>query len=381
MGMIYQRGKTWWIKYYHNGRPVRESSKSTKEAEAKRLLKLREGEISTGKTPGFYFDKVTFEELAQDFLTDRAVNGKGVMEAKKRLKHLEALFGGMKVTAITTPRIQKYIQGRLEAGAANASINRELAALKRMFNLGAKQTPPKVALVPYIPMLTENNVRTGFFEPHEFQALMKHLPDYLKSLTVFAYQTGWRSGEIRGLTWEQVDLREGVVRLDPGQSKNREARTLYLNGPLKEILSEALSKRRLGCPFVFHREGLQIKDFRDAWTRACQAAGLKGRLFHDLRRTAVRNMVRAGIPERVAMMVSGHKTRSVFERYNVVSAEDLKQAGQRLADYLGHSPGTILGTIGENGEIGGRDGQGQLVEITGARGGNRTRTRLGLKGF
>jgi integrase len=346
MGMTYKRGNIWWIKYYRNGKPYRESTRSHKEADAKRLLKKREGEISEGKLPGVYFDKVRFEELAGDFINDYRINGKGTLNKAERTVrlHLGPFFEGMRAPNVTTTLVREYIAQRQEAGAANATINRELAALKRMFNLGSQCTPPKVAQVPYIPMLKENNTRKGFFEHEEFLALRSHLPNHLQGMVTFGYKTGWRVSEITGLTWDQVDTAQGIVRLEVGDTKNQEARTVYLDDELQTILKAQKADRHLGCPHVFHRDGHQIIDFRGSWSKACQEAKLKGKLFHDLRRTAVRNMVRAGIPERVAMMISGHKTRSVFDRYNIVSADDLKQAAAKLEAYLPPSTGTVAGT-------------------------------------
>jgi len=336
MGMIYKRGNIWWIKYYRNGKPLRESTKSKKEADAKRLLKKREGEISEGKIPGIYFDKVRFDELASELIMDYKINGRKSLERVEigiRV-HLKPFFGDIRVPDITTPRIQKYIKYRMEEGAANATINRELAALKRMLNLGAKQTPPKVNRVPHIPMLRENNTRKGFFEPSEYEALMKVLPHHLNALTTFAYKTGWRLSEITNLKWDQVDLKENAVRLEGDVTKNQEARTVYLDDELQELISDLYINQQIGCPYVFNRDGRQITYTNKAWRAACKKAGLRGKLFHDLRRTAVRNMVRAGIPEGVAMKISGHKTKAVFERYNIVSPDDLKEAARKLQVHL-----------------------------------------------
>jgi len=377
MGSIYKRGKTYWIKYYRQGKPYRESTKSEKEADAKRLLKKREGEIADGKLPGVYFDRIRFDELAEDFLADYRMNQKkSTARAERCIKHLKREFEGARATDITTPRIQAYIEKRLAEGAENATVNRELAALKRLLNLGARQTPPKVDRVPYIPMLQENNVRKGFFEHGDFLAVRKALPEYLRGFVTFAYKVGWRFTEISTLTWAQVDLNQGIVRLEAGETKNAEGREVYLDEELKKVFIEQAARRvKAGklSPYVFpNQDGTdRIKDIRGAWGAACIAAGLfrleqagektvkvPTRLFHDFRRTAVRNMVRAGIPERVAMMISGHKTRSVFDRYNIVSDADLRIAAAKQEAYLETQIGTISGTITDfrqkQGETGGR---------------------------
>jgi integrase len=351
MGSIYLRGKTYWIKYYKNGKPYRESTKSKKEVDAKRLLRLREGEIANGKLPGIYFDRVLFDELAEGFLTDYRVNGKkSLPRAERSVRHLKGYFEAYRATEITTPQIQKYVEDRLGEGAAKATVNRELSALKRMFNLGAQQTPPKVDRVPYIPMLKENNTRKGFFEHGDFLALRTALPYYLKGFVTFSYKTGWRVSEISTLTWNQIDRDQGIVRLEVGETKNDEARPVYLDEELKEVFDQQWKARKKSgklTPYVFpndERTG-RIKDFRGAWFKAFKDVKIGKRLFHDFRRTAVRNMVKAGTPERVAMMISGHKTRSVFERYNIVSDHDLRLAAKRQEAYLQAQMGTPTGTI------------------------------------
>jgi integrase len=176
-------------------------------------------------------------------------------------------------------------------------VANQLSALKRMLNIGARQTPPKVDRVPYIPMLKENNIRTGFFEHAEFVALRDALPDYLKGFVTFGYKTGWRLSEIKGLTWSHVDRDNGIVRLEPGEAKNDEGRTIYLDDELREIFHKQWKSRKNLLPYVFlNKKGTdKIKVYDKPWKTACKNAKIGKRLFHDFRRTAVRNMVRAGI--------------------------------------------------------------------------------------
>ena len=153
----------------------------------------------------------------------------------------------------------------------------------------------------------------------------------------YAFKLAWKTlttANQEGLTWAQVDLKQGIVRLEAGETKNTEGRTVYLDDELKEIIHSQFVDRQLHCPYVFHRDGQPIRDIRGSWKAGCKQTGQEGRLFHDLRRTVVRNMVRSGIPENIAMKISGHKTRSVFDRYNIVSSDDLKQAAAKQEAYL-----------------------------------------------
>lgn len=328
-GWVFQRGQIWWIQYCYRSKVFRESSRSQEETIARRLVRKRLGEIDNGVFKGPKVEKTTFEELAQDILNDYRINErKSEKRVHQVLVHLRSTFGMNRAIEITTDRINRYIIQRQEEEAANASINRELAALKRMFSLGLQTG--KVATKPYIPSLKENNVRKGFFEHDDFVRLRKALPEYLRPLVTFSYFTGWRSEEVRSLRWKQVDLKNGSVRLDPGTTKNNQGRICYLPQEVLGLLSGLWQGRRLDCPWVFNREGRPIIDFRNSWETACERAGLAKMLFHDFRRTAVRNMVRAGIPERVAMQISGHKTRSIFDRYHVVNDSDLKEAARSM---------------------------------------------------
>ena len=232
--------------------------------------------------PGIVFDKVTFEDLADDFLRDYRINQrKSLNRAELSIRHLMDHFEGCKVPNISTTMINKYVEKRLKSGAANATVNRELAGLKRMLNMGARQTPPKVNRVPFIKMLEENNARQGFFENGEFLALRDRLPDHLKGFVTFGYKVGWRISEIAGLTWKQVDLEQGIVRLDVGTTKNKEARTVYLDDELRDVFRQQWNHRRRSgalSPYVFPNfEGTgRLSDFRRAWNRACRDTKIQG---------------------------------------------------------------------------------------------------------
>lgn len=354
MGTVYNRGKVYWIKYSQNGKFLFESSKSQLKSVAKELLIKREGEIQKGQIPGIHFDRVVLDELVDDFLWDREINNRGVDEAKFRVNHLKEHFDGMLVTRITDTHIRAYIEARKGEGAANATINRELAALKRMFNLGAQKRPPKVdrAQTPHITMLKEDNIRKGFFEHGDYLALLDALFAYLRPFCQFAYWTGWRKEEIQGLTWGHVDVEQGIVKLQPGETKNGHGRTVYLEEELKGVIQDQRDSQRAEgriTEWVFPgRNGLsQIGDFRWGWRKACKEAGIGGKLFHDFRRSAVRNMVRAGVSEHTAMKISGHETRSVFDRYDIVSDADLKAAAKKQTEYLKGQTVTKTVTIGD----------------------------------
>ncbi len=337
-GSLFKRGNTWWIKYHRNGRPYRESSHSEESRKAERLLKRRLAEIEMGQFQGLRTERVRFVELADDLENDYAINHrKSGVRNSRSIGHLKDFFDGWRAVGITTDKIREYIAKRQSGGAANATINRELAALKRMFNLGHQMTPPKVIQVPHIPMLKEPAPRRGFIEHQDFIRLRNTLPAHLKPVLTMAYYTGMRKGEILSLRWDQVDLANRQVRLDPGTTKNDQGRTIPLTSELYEWLKFQKQVRDARYPdsfWVFSRNGKPIKSFKNGWKAACRRTGVDGLLFHDLRRSGVRNLVRAGVPERVAMAISGHKTRSVFDRYNIVSGRDLSQAVRKLEDYL-----------------------------------------------
>jgi integrase len=370
MGWIYRRRKkrpdgnvvelrVWWLAYRQGGRVFRESSGSTKESVARRKLRLREGDVERGVPVVPKMGRVTFDEAARDLLTDYQVTGKrSIKVTRRRLeKHLAPYFGTMPMLAITPDKVRAYIAKRqadtvlvrrkpeVRRPVSNAEINRELTTLKRAFSIAIRDG--KLWHKPHIPLLAENNVRRGFFDRAQVDAVCGHLPDVLADVVRFAFFTGWRiASEVLPLEWSRVDFTAGEIRLDAGTTKNGAGRVFPMTHELRELLkarhTEYETLKRAGhiCPYVFVRvvakgrggpkSPRRITSFGKAWKAACVAAGLPGRIPHDLRRSAVRTFVRESIPERVAMTLTGHKTRSVFARYDIVSDGDLRDAARKL---------------------------------------------------
>jgi len=335
-GSIFKRGNIWWITYVRNGLPVPESSRSQDKAEADRLLKQRLGEIAIGKevTP----EKATIDDLCGLVIADyriRKLRDLRTVEWRYRA-HIKKAIGSMLASRFGTKQARDYILSRRAEGAQDATINRELAIIRRGFVLGRDEDPQLIRRVPKIPKLEEDNVRQGFLEPEQYEHLIGFLPQRLKALFVCAYHVGTRKGELRKIRIDQVDFEAGVIRVEKRQSKGKKPRTLPIYGDMERWLRERIESAPEGFPYVFHNgHGRRlVGKHLDGWEEACAAAGLPGLLFHDLRRSAVRNMKRAKVPETVAMRISGHKTRAIFDRYDIVDEGDLETAGATLTNYF-----------------------------------------------
>jgi integrase len=248
--------------------------------------------------------------------------------------HLRPAFGRFNVAEIKSQSIDGFIDQKQSASYSNASINRWLEALRRSFVLGMNLTPQLVYVAPRIEMLNEDNVREGFLEHDQYLALLRELPDHQRLILVIGYHLGMRRGEILNLRWDQIDWAENLVRLEKKQTKGKQARVAPLYGDLRSFIEIAYDGRAADCPFVISWKGQGIKDSKTAWIAARERAGVPNLLVHDLRRTAVRNMVRAGIPEKQAMRISGHKSRSIFDRYDITDERDIQLAGSKLERYL-----------------------------------------------
>ena len=188
--------------------------------------------------------------------------------------------------------------------------------------------------MPDIPKLREQNARQGFFSTGEFFTVLSNLGDQdIADFMEWFFWTGMRPSEIRSLTWKAFDSETSMLRLQAKDAKIDVGRGITVDGPLRSIIDRRMRTRQFGCDLIFHRNGEVVGTFYKRWKKACLVAGVAGKIPYDLRRTAIRNTIRAGVPERVAMSISGHKTRAVFDRYNIVSEDDLREAVNKTSDY------------------------------------------------
>ena len=282
---------------------------------------------------------------------------KTVADVKGKIDNgLRPHFGDMLAARVDSEEIERWMRWRATHRLRKmpgrqklqpASINRELSILRRAFQLGYERSPQLVERIPPMKKLGENNVRKGFVTPEQYHKLLAELPEHLRGITCIAYHVANRKSELFHMEWTAVELdgNPPVFTLWPGETKNDDGRTLpILPGEMMDTLRQLKAKRDEMWPRAKHvflnAEGRPLAHhmMRNDWDNACARAGVPGLLFHDLRRSAVRNLRRAGITQKVAREFSGHKTDAVFDRYNITDFEDLKDAATRLRKFLEVTP-------------------------------------------
>lgn len=346
-GRTFQRGAVWWVAFYFHGVEHRESVPKTlgrpastvTEQDARALLKARLSEIQAGRYVGPAQDRLTVAALLDSYLADLRLRGKkSIRPVESICRQLVATFGEhTRAADLTAERIAGAMQRWLVAKKARGTVAHRAARLQAALNLAHRQG--QIARVPYIPPLELHNARRGFFEQAEFDQIYGFFREPVNDLVQFAYRSGWRRAEILGLTWADVDQVAGVVRLRDSKSGEGRVVPMYWTDdddaryPLAfaGIIAKRWEARR--GPWVFHRRGKPVQYFRDAWQAACKKAGVPGRIFHDFRRTAYRNMLAAGVDPLTAMTVCGHKTLSMAKRYAI---HDVRQLGRALAKTEAH---------------------------------------------
>ncbi len=336
-GSIYLRGNIYWLKYYVPGKPkpVRISSGTSDIEASTALLRQKMARASLHFEHTIDPDRVRCSQLLDLLIEDykyeeRASAG----DVEKRVeKHLRPHFGHLVAKDVGTTELKRYVAARRRE-AAQATVNKELAFLRRAFRLGYRHEPKLVLSVPYFPIKAVDNAREGVVTHTQYQAVLPFLPPYARIALVISFHTGARKGEIRKIRLDRVRLDDGIIDLarktTKGTTERRQARHLPIYGEMRAELERYLGTISRECPYLLQRNGRPVLSFYKTWKRACAKAHIPAAMFHDLRRTAVTNMIDAGLSEVEAMSISGHKTHSVFERYNIKSAERTTKLGERL---------------------------------------------------
>jgi integrase len=347
--------KNYFIRYWRRGKKHVETSGTPDYKKAKAFYKQRTIEIGADKLGIKKFiepkdQKRTVSELADGLKVRYETKRKWNPRVASHVKAIKEELGDFIASTLEVEDVDCYIRKRQTQKKANATINRELQLLRQSFKIFNK-----LGYGPLFEMLPEDNAREGFFEKHEFLVVVQNMPEDLQDFCWFGYLTGWRKGEISSLKWADLNLESKTMRLRHSESKNGEARWILIeDGELLQIFQRRAEARvfkgkdgeTIISEYVFHRKGAKIGDFEKSWASACEAANVGKKLFHDFRRTAARNMRRAGVPEEIAMKITGHKTPSMFRRYNITNDEDIKKAIQQTDAYVSALPekkGNVVG--------------------------------------
>jgi len=361
MGRVYKRGPVCWIYYCKRGHVFRESAHTTDEDKARKFLNRRLKEREKPTFVGPKEDRLTMDDLEAKILADyREHNRRSAATVTHCLKRVKELFAFDRLVDITTPRVAQYQKMRLSEGAERSTINREMAYLRRGFKLLVEAK--EISEAPVIKLLEDENVREGFINKADFDNLVENLDPQAQDIVIFLYNSGWRSKEAMTLEWRDVDVESKMIRLRRENSKNKRSRMLPVLGELWNVIERRVKERRLDCPYVFHRNGKQIKSFRKAWESACVSSGLGsiekkngfpkyvGLLIHDMRRSAVRNFRKSGLSETEGMELTGHKTNSIYRRYDIIDEDDLKESMGKVQEYLKSQPkGSKVASIRKTG--------------------------------
>ena len=331
-GSIYKQPgcSTYSIQYFRAGRRVREATGLDDLRAAQQLLTRRLAQCDVGEVIETSRKRALVAELWDGLERHYRINGRKSTEClKRRWNHLSPFFADLPAVNVSHDALERYIDQRLTERASNATVNRELAALKTAFRLAYRNQ--KVRLVPLFPHLRENNTRAGFIEDGDYEKLTASCSElWLRLFLEIAYSFGWRKTEVLNLRVGQVSFAARTIRLDPGTTKNGEGREVSMTARIY-ILARQATEGKLKHDFLLTRsDGKPVRSFRKSWTNLTKAAGLEGILIHDLRRSGARQLRRAGVPESVVQKIGGWKTASMFKRYAIVSDGDIRSAISRL---------------------------------------------------
>ncbi len=350
-GHLHQMARSpyWWLRWRADGVEHDVSTKTRSLRQAERFRARTAEEVGRGAFLTPRAQRTTFEDLQALVVSDYTASGRRSLDRiEDAFQRLAITFRGSRARSITRARLDAYVRSRQVAGAATSTIRIELNALARGFALA--QEADLVIRTPTFPTLTLHNARQGFFSADDLAAVLGKLPAPVRPVVQFLSLTGWRRGEALGLRWSAVDFANGVVRIETSKTDQPREFPFGVLPALTTLLEQQRTatrrvERRLGqvIPWVFHRDGKRIEEFHKSWDSAVDRAAhagkgplrrvvrpnLVGRLVHDLRRTAARNFIRAGVPQHVVMQLCGWKTDAMFRRYAIVDLRD-REAGVAL---------------------------------------------------
>jgi integrase len=282
-----------------------------------------------------------YREKKPDSLYQRRSEDGGTEDTFRGADKLDEFFKRCPVPEITASKIQEYSKWRRRAGDASGTIRRQLGALRSAFYRAKALDRLTDNHIPTFELPADSAPRKGFIDLQGFATLRDAMPEHLRPAMTFLYFSGCRIGAAMKITWEMVSKDCSEIELPGEIVKNKEALTLPLVGPLEEIattLKELRKKFPKSKDVVFN-----FRNFRFAWNKTCDRLGLgrfdkklrhyEGLKPHDFRRSAARNLIKAGVDRRTAMKITGHKTEAIFERYNIKTTDDVKEALLKVGHY------------------------------------------------
>lgn len=360
-GSIFQRPgcETYTIQYYaYNGKRIRESTGFTDYQAAQKILRARLSAIDNGEpVETKKRNAVTCGELYVGLERKYVVNGQKSLDALgRRWKKLKPMFGDRAARAVDGDVLDRYVDQRLAEKAAPSTINRELACLKTSMRLGQSKHKYVMPLFPHLP---ENNVRKGFVEEGDFDRLRGCATEpWVRLWLEMAFEYGWRTRELTNLKVRQANATTGLIRVDVGATKSGEGREVAMSKTIREMVRLAVVGKAPDDYLLTRPDGTHIKNFRKLWYNLCVKTGLGrwvcracqttvtgkkcdcaasallrgeklryvGLIPHDLRRSAARELRRAGVAESTIMSMAGWATASMFRRYAISDPRDIKAA-------------------------------------------------------
>jgi len=341
---VYKRGKIWWVAYGNgNGRQIRESSGSNKKADALAVLEKKRTEVREGKPPILKKGKkITFEDFSKEYLKERE-DKKSFAFFEQLIMQLNKFFGKYHLDQINLSLAKQYKLKRRNDEAVNrgkkispSTINREIAVLRNALNVAVENE--RLRFNPLVhqgkALFTKETEKQRIFTNEEVSALIASSQAPLKWFIILAVNTGCRLGEITGLRWNEVDLRNKVITLTASRTKGNRTRTVFMNKTVAALLSERKLQQK-GSEYVFPNPVTEkpFKWISHSWALLLAKCKIKSPArFHDLRHTWAKRAAEAGVPQVDIKDTLGHRYSQTTDRY-ISSTDKRKREAVHLVQF------------------------------------------------